>query len=166
MLAIKTAIANTALRRLLVAQLPTDFADWLDFAAIGVLLSFHWDAEALVFCVSGSCNGTAIHPCRAFGRGHDRPIADPGGSDRQQSGARGRNRGAGFRGQLAGFAAVCLAAQRGRRVFHPGPTGGVAGAGAARSTDGGEWDQPRDQSGIKDTRPGAGRRVDGLLGPA
>ena len=32
-----------------MAQIPADFADWLDFAAIGALLSFHWNAELLVF---------------------------------------------------------------------------------------------------------------------
>lgn len=32
------------LRRLLVAQVPADMADWLDFVAIGTLLAFVWDA--------------------------------------------------------------------------------------------------------------------------
>ncbi len=39
------------LRRLLVAQVPADFADWLDFVAIGALLAFTWQVEPYVFAL-------------------------------------------------------------------------------------------------------------------
>ena len=39
------------LRRLLLAQAPADFADWLDFVAIGALLAFTWTADPFVFAV-------------------------------------------------------------------------------------------------------------------
>ncbi len=39
------------LRRLLAAQLPADFADWLDFVAIGALLAYVWQAEPFVFAL-------------------------------------------------------------------------------------------------------------------
>ncbi len=41
------------LRSLLLAQVPADFADWLDFVAIGVLLGFVWQAEPVVFAWLG-----------------------------------------------------------------------------------------------------------------
>ncbi|WP_341365536.1 MFS transporter [Yoonia sp. BS5-3] len=42
---------SPALRQLLVAQVPADFADWLDFVAIGALLAFVWQLESFVFAV-------------------------------------------------------------------------------------------------------------------
>ncbi len=44
-------LSNSGLRRVLAAQLPADFADWLDFVAIGALLAFVWNAEPFVFAV-------------------------------------------------------------------------------------------------------------------
>ncbi len=46
-----TALRNAGLRRLLLAQTPADFADWLDFVAIGALLAFTWQAEPFVFAL-------------------------------------------------------------------------------------------------------------------
>ncbi len=43
-------ISNT-LRRLLVAQVPADFADWLDFVAIGALLVYVWSVDPFVFAI-------------------------------------------------------------------------------------------------------------------
>ena len=37
------------LRRILAAQIPADFADWLDFVAIGALLAFVWESGPLSF---------------------------------------------------------------------------------------------------------------------
>ncbi len=34
-----------------MAQIPADFADWLDFVAIGALLAFSWQSEPMVFAV-------------------------------------------------------------------------------------------------------------------
>ncbi len=45
------ALRNGPLRRLLLAQMPADFADWLDFVAIGALLAFVWEAEPVVFAL-------------------------------------------------------------------------------------------------------------------
>ncbi|QPH52637.1 MFS transporter [Pontivivens ytuae] len=45
------ALRNAGLRRLLLAQMPADFADWLDFVAIGALLAFTWQAEPFVFAL-------------------------------------------------------------------------------------------------------------------
>lgn len=39
------------LRRLLIAQVPADFADWLDFVAVIALLAFTWNADPLVFAL-------------------------------------------------------------------------------------------------------------------
>ena len=39
------------LRRLLIAQVPADFSDWLDFVALGALLAFVWQAPPLVFAL-------------------------------------------------------------------------------------------------------------------
>ncbi|MCV3273866.1 MFS transporter [Roseobacter sinensis] len=41
---IPAALKSEDLQKLLLAQLPADFADWLDFVAIGTLLAFVWDA--------------------------------------------------------------------------------------------------------------------------
>lgn len=38
-------------RKLLIAQIPADFADWLDFVAIGALLAFVWQVDTVVFAV-------------------------------------------------------------------------------------------------------------------
>lgn len=40
---------NPGLRRLFAAQLPADFADWLDFVAIASLLAFVWHAPPMAF---------------------------------------------------------------------------------------------------------------------
>lgn len=40
---------NTDLRRLLVAQLPADFADWLDFVAIISLFTYTWSVDPIYF---------------------------------------------------------------------------------------------------------------------
>ena len=45
------ALRNAPLRRLLLAQMPADFADWLDFVAIGALLAFVWQVEPVVFAL-------------------------------------------------------------------------------------------------------------------
>ncbi len=45
------ALRNPALRRLLAAQLPADFADWLDFVAIGTLLAFVWQVAPPVYAL-------------------------------------------------------------------------------------------------------------------
>lgn len=42
---------NTELRKLLIAQVPADFADWLDFVAIGALLAFNWQVDTFVFAL-------------------------------------------------------------------------------------------------------------------
>ncbi|MBM7068469.1 MFS transporter [Actibacterium sp. 188UL27-1] len=39
------------LRRLLLGQVPADFADWLDFVAIGATLAFTWAVGAPVFAI-------------------------------------------------------------------------------------------------------------------
>ncbi len=41
--------ANEGLAPLLLAQVPADFADWLDFVAIGALLAFTWQAPTQAF---------------------------------------------------------------------------------------------------------------------
>lgn len=51
MFKLPAVLSNTGLRRVLAAQLPADFADWLDFVAIGALLAFVWNAEPFVFAV-------------------------------------------------------------------------------------------------------------------
>ena len=43
------SLKKRQLRRILVAQVPADFADWLDYVAIGALLAFTWQAEPIVF---------------------------------------------------------------------------------------------------------------------
>lgn len=43
---IPVALKSEDLRKLLLAQLPADFADWLDFVAIGTLLAFVWGAPS------------------------------------------------------------------------------------------------------------------------
>lgn len=45
------------LRKLLSGQAPADFADWLDFVAIGALLAFVWQVEAFVFALLAVCMG-------------------------------------------------------------------------------------------------------------
>lgn len=43
------ALKSRELRKLLFAQLPADFADWLDFVAIGTLLAFVWKAPSYAY---------------------------------------------------------------------------------------------------------------------
>jgi predicted MFS family arabinose efflux permease len=43
------ALNNIEFRKLLLAQLPADFADWLDFVAIGALLACVWDAPSIAY---------------------------------------------------------------------------------------------------------------------
>ncbi len=43
------ALKNPELRKLFFSQLPADFADWLDFVAIGALLAFVWDAPSFAY---------------------------------------------------------------------------------------------------------------------
>lgn len=45
------ALGIPQLRRVLIAQLPADFADWLDFVAVGALLAFTWHVEPVVFAL-------------------------------------------------------------------------------------------------------------------
>lgn len=45
------ALNNAELRKLFIAQLPADFADWLDFVAIGALLAFVWDAPSFAYAL-------------------------------------------------------------------------------------------------------------------
>ncbi|MEM9787544.1 MAG: MFS transporter [Pseudomonadota bacterium] len=47
---IRTPI-SAALRQLLIAQVPADFADWLDFVAIGALLAYVWMVDPMVFAL-------------------------------------------------------------------------------------------------------------------
>lgn len=42
---------SAPLRSLLIAQAPADFADWLDFIAIGALLAFVWQAPPLAYAL-------------------------------------------------------------------------------------------------------------------
>ncbi|MCP5037477.1 MAG: MFS transporter [Rhodobacteraceae bacterium] len=51
MTTLRDTLSSTALRRLLAAQIPADFADWLDFVAIGALLAFSWQADPFVFAL-------------------------------------------------------------------------------------------------------------------
>lgn len=50
-MALLSKFSNQDLRRLLIAQCPADFSDWLDFVAIGALLAFVWQAPPLVFAL-------------------------------------------------------------------------------------------------------------------
>lgn len=45
------ASLSAPLRALLIAQAPADFADWLDFIAIGALLAFVWQAPPIAFAL-------------------------------------------------------------------------------------------------------------------
>ncbi|MEE9455106.1 MAG: MFS transporter [Paracoccaceae bacterium] len=53
----KATIGNVSLRQLFAAQIPSDFADWLDFVAIGALLAFTWHVEPYVFATLAVCMG-------------------------------------------------------------------------------------------------------------
>ncbi len=44
-----TAVKHKGVPRLLGAQVPADFADWLDFVAVGALLAFTWEAGPAAF---------------------------------------------------------------------------------------------------------------------
>jgi len=50
-------LRNRGLRTLLLAQVPADFADWLDFVAIGALLGFVWNAGPVAFAWLGLAIG-------------------------------------------------------------------------------------------------------------
>ncbi|MEO1606958.1 MAG: MFS transporter, partial [Pseudomonadota bacterium] len=52
------ALKNSELRKLFAAQLPADFADWLDFVAIGALLAFVWDAPSYAYALLAVGMGT------------------------------------------------------------------------------------------------------------
>ena len=54
---LRSTLKNRALRHLLAAQLPADFADWLDFVAVGALLAFTWKAEPIIFAFLAVCLG-------------------------------------------------------------------------------------------------------------
>ncbi|WP_172670656.1 MFS transporter [Labrenzia sp. DG1229] len=45
------ALKNAELRKLFAAQVPADFADWLDFVAIAALLAFVWDAPSYAYAL-------------------------------------------------------------------------------------------------------------------
>lgn len=51
MKAVPIALKNWAFRRLLAAQIPADFADWLDFVAIGAILAFTWGVAPTVYAL-------------------------------------------------------------------------------------------------------------------
>ena len=48
---------HVELRRLLIAQVPADFSDWLDFVAIGALLAYVWTVPTYVFAALGVAFG-------------------------------------------------------------------------------------------------------------
>ncbi|MEJ6403531.1 MFS transporter [Yoonia sp. 2307UL14-13] len=48
---------RTELRRLLIAQVPADFSDWLDFVAIGALLAYVWVVPTYAYAVLGVAFG-------------------------------------------------------------------------------------------------------------
>ncbi|WP_299409874.1 MFS transporter [uncultured Roseobacter sp.] len=52
------ALKSEELRKLLLAQLPADLADWLDFVAIGTLLAFIWDAPSYAYAFLAVGMGT------------------------------------------------------------------------------------------------------------
>ncbi|HQY43202.1 MAG TPA: MFS transporter [Paracoccaceae bacterium] len=45
----RLTLSNPPLRRLLLAQAPADFADWMDAVAIIALLAYHWHVAPLIF---------------------------------------------------------------------------------------------------------------------
>ena len=45
------------LRRLLGAQIPADFADWLDYVAVTALLAFSWNADPYIFALLAAALG-------------------------------------------------------------------------------------------------------------
>lgn len=51
------AFRHRGLKTLLVGQIPADFADWLDFVAIGALLAFVWQVDPEVFAWLGLAVG-------------------------------------------------------------------------------------------------------------
>ena len=54
---LRSTFKNRALRHLLAAQIPADFADWLDFVAVGALMAFTWKAEPVIFAFLAVCLG-------------------------------------------------------------------------------------------------------------
>ncbi|WP_420348135.1 MFS transporter [Pelagibius sp.] len=51
------ATAHPGLPRLLGAQVPADFADWLDFVAVGALLAFTWQQGPMAFALLAAAMG-------------------------------------------------------------------------------------------------------------
>ncbi|WP_227284278.1 MFS transporter [Boseongicola sp. H5] len=51
MFTLPAALSNRDFRTLMMGQLPADFADWLDFVAIGALLAFVWTVDPFVFAL-------------------------------------------------------------------------------------------------------------------
>jgi len=45
---LRLVLGNRPLRRVLMAQVPADFADWLDYLAVAALLAFSWNEGPLV----------------------------------------------------------------------------------------------------------------------
>lgn len=54
---IKIPTLNTQLKTVLRAQIPADFADWLDFVAISALLAYTWQVDPFVFAALAACMG-------------------------------------------------------------------------------------------------------------
>ncbi len=54
---LSAAAAHPGLPRLLGAQVPADFADWLDFVAVGALLAFTWQQGPTAFALLAAAMG-------------------------------------------------------------------------------------------------------------
>ncbi|HIP77808.1 MAG TPA: MFS transporter, partial [Kiloniellaceae bacterium] len=54
---LSAAAAHPGLPRLLGAQVPADFADWLDFVAVGALLAFTWQQGPMAFALLAAAMG-------------------------------------------------------------------------------------------------------------
>lgn len=54
---LRQTLSNSNLRRLLAAQIPADFADWLDYVAIASLLAFTWNSPPIAFAFFAVCLG-------------------------------------------------------------------------------------------------------------
>lgn len=48
---------SPALKRLLIAQVPADFADWLDYVAIAAMLAYVWEVPPLAFALMAVAMG-------------------------------------------------------------------------------------------------------------
>ncbi|SHI85119.1 MFS transporter [Wenxinia saemankumensis] len=53
----RTLPGGPEFRRLVAAQIPADFADWLDFVAVGALLAFVWEAPPIAYAWLGVAMG-------------------------------------------------------------------------------------------------------------